>query len=88
MSQRARRVRVVIAWVFLIGSLVGWPLSMLTVARDEPPFTLSLSWLAISMAAAELLTSSQVHEEQGEQNSGTDAEPDHLTGRVDPSGLR
>lgn len=51
MSQRARRP----------------PLSMLTVARDEPPFDLSLSWLAILIEAVTLLTSSQVHEEQGGQ---------------------
>lgn len=67
MSQRARRARVVLAWMLLVGSIVGWPVTMLTVARDEPPFVLSLSWLAIILAAAELLTSSQVHEEQGKQ---------------------
>lgn len=65
MSQRARRARVVIAWTLLVASVIGWPLSMLTVAKNEPPFVLSLSWLAIILAAAELLTSSQVHEEQG-----------------------
>lgn len=41
MSQRARRIRIVIAWTLLVGAIVGWPLSMLTVARDEPPFVLS-----------------------------------------------
>ncbi|MEV0994639.1 hypothetical protein [Nonomuraea sp. NPDC050202] len=66
MNQRARRARVIAAWILLAGSIIGWPLSMLTVAQDEPPFVLSLSWLAIILAAAELLTTSQVHEEQGE----------------------
>ncbi len=60
-----RRARVVFAYVLLAGSLIGWPVSMLTVARDEPPFTLALSWLAIILTALDLLTSSQVHEEQG-----------------------
>jgi ribose/xylose/arabinose/galactoside ABC-type transport system permease subunit len=69
MSQRARRLRVAAAWVLLVGALVGWPLSMLTVAQDEPPFVLSLSWLAILIEAVTLLTSSQVHEEQGEQKA-------------------
>lgn len=68
MSQRARKARVVIAWVLLVGSIIGWPVSMLTVAKGEPPFVLSLSWLAITLAAAELLTASQVHEEQGESD--------------------
>jgi ribose/xylose/arabinose/galactoside ABC-type transport system permease subunit len=59
-----RRARTVAAWVLLIGATVGWPVSMLTVARDEPPFVLSLSWLAIVIEAASLLTASQVHEQQ------------------------
>lgn len=67
MSQRARRARIVLAWILLVGSLIGWPVSMFTVAKHEPPFVLSLSWLAITLAAAELLTSSQVHRDQGEQ---------------------
>lgn len=33
--------------MFLVGGLVGWPLSLATFARDEPPFVLSLAWLAI-----------------------------------------
>jgi ribose/xylose/arabinose/galactoside ABC-type transport system permease subunit len=60
-----KRVRTVVAWVLLAGSLVGWPVSMFTWAKDEPPFILSLSWLAIVIEAASLLTSSQVHEETG-----------------------
>jgi uncharacterized membrane protein YfcA len=65
-SQRWRRARTVLAWVLLIGSLIGWPVSALTWARDEPQFVLGLSWLAITLTAMDLLTSSQVHEEQGE----------------------
>jgi uncharacterized membrane protein YfcA len=68
MSQRARRIRVILAWILLAGSIIGWPLSTLTLAKNEPPFVLSLSWLAIILASAELLTSSQVHEEQGDNN--------------------
>lgn len=59
-----RRARTIAAWVLLGGSLIGWPTSMLTLARDEPPFVLSLSWLAIVIEAASLLTASQVHEGQ------------------------
>jgi hypothetical protein len=61
-----RRARVIASWVLLVGSLIGWPLSALTVARHEPQFVLGLSWLAITLTAADLLTSSQVHEEQGD----------------------
>jgi hypothetical protein len=59
-----RRVRTIGAWVLLAGSTIGWPVSMLTWARHEPPFILSLSWLAIVIESASLLTSSQVHENQ------------------------
>jgi hypothetical protein len=59
-----RRARTIGAWVLLIGSLIGWPVTQFTIARDEPPFTLGLSWLAIILTAADLLSTSQVHENQ------------------------
>lgn len=58
-----RRARVIICWVLLVGAIIGWPLSQLTIARHEPPFTLGLSWLAIILTSADWLTSSQVHQE-------------------------
>jgi uncharacterized membrane protein YfcA len=58
------RLEVALAWVLLAGSLIGWPLSALTVARDEPPFILGLSWLAITLTAMDLLKSSRVHRDQ------------------------
>ncbi|MEV8439169.1 hypothetical protein AB0425_17480 [Actinosynnema sp. NPDC051121] len=51
--------------MLLLGSIIGWPLSAFTLAADEPPFVLGLSWLAIILTSADLLTSSQVNEEQG-----------------------
>ena len=54
------------AWVLLIGSLIGWPWSAFTVAKDEPPFILGLSWLAITLSALDLLSTQQVHEKQTE----------------------
>lgn len=59
-----QRIRTIAAWLLLAGSIVGWPVSMLTWARAEPPFILSLSWLAIVIESASLLTSSQVRENQ------------------------
>jgi hypothetical protein len=69
MSQRLRAARTRMAWILVIGSLIGWPLSAFWWARDEPQFVLGLSWLAITLTAIDLLTSSQVHEEQGEEPS-------------------
>lgn len=65
-----RRARTIVAWVLLVGSMTGWPVSAVTVARDEPVFILGLSWLAIIVSSAELLTASQVHEEQGKDDRG------------------
>jgi hypothetical protein len=59
-----KRARTVAAWVLLFGACIGWPLSAFTWAKDEPQFILGLSWLAIIISSAELLTASQVHEGQ------------------------
>jgi hypothetical protein len=64
------RVRTVIAWILLAGSLIGWPLSMLTFASGEPPVVLSLSWMAIVIEAGSLLTASQVRQTQSEEGKG------------------
>jgi hypothetical protein len=60
----AKRIEVALAWFFLIGAIVAWPTTQLTIARDEPPFTLGLSWLAIILTAADFLKSSRVHRDQ------------------------
>lgn len=62
-SERARKIRTYLAFFFLIGSIIGWPLSALTVAKGEPQFVLGLSWLAIAITAWDVLTTSQVYEE-------------------------
>lgn len=59
-----RRARTIAAWILLVGSIAGWPISAFTWAAEEPPFVLGLSWLAIIIGAAELLTGSQIREEQ------------------------
>lgn len=58
------RARTVAAWVLLIGAVIGWPLGALTVFRHEPQGVLGLSFLAIIIESASLLTSSQVRESQ------------------------
>lgn len=63
-----KRARIVAAWVLLLGSVIGWPVSALTIFRDEPPGILGLSWLAIIICSAELLTASQVHHDQDQES--------------------
>lgn len=58
------RLEVGLAWTLLVGSLIGWPLSALLWAKDEPQFVLGLSWLAITLTALDLLKTSRVHRDQ------------------------
>lgn len=58
------KLRLAIAWTLLVGSLVLWPVSMLTFARDEPPVVLSLSWFAITLTAADLVSTQDVRRQQ------------------------
>lgn len=63
----SKHLEVVLAWSLLVGSLIGWPVSALTWASDEPQFILGLSWLAITLTAMDLLKTSRVHRDQDEQ---------------------
>lgn len=60
-SPRARRFA---AAVILDVSIVLWPLSALTWARDEPPWILGLSYLAITVTCADVLLTSDVRRQQ------------------------
>lgn len=67
-DERLRRAKVWFARVLLVASLILWPVSMVSFAKDEPPVVLSLSWIAIVIEASSLVTASQVHREQGESS--------------------
>jgi hypothetical protein len=51
------------AWVTLILSVVGWPLSAFTFAAQEPQAILALSWLAVAYTAWDIISTSDVHAE-------------------------
>jgi uncharacterized membrane protein YfcA len=57
------RIEVALAWILLIGSLIGWPLSLIWWAKHEPPFVLSLSWLALVFTAWDIVKTSRVHKD-------------------------
>jgi hypothetical protein len=59
------RVRVIAGWVMFIGSLIGWPLTVWLT--DEPPFILSLSWMAIVLEAWNMV---QIADSAEESSSG------------------
>lgn len=64
MNTGMARARTILAWVLLVGSIIGWPLSAVTWARHEPQFVLGLSWLAVILTSLDLLSTSQVYEKQ------------------------
>lgn len=55
------RAQLILAWVLLVGALIGWPLSQLTVASAEPPFTLGLSWFAVVLSAWNTIVTADVN---------------------------
>lgn len=42
-----------IGWAMLTISVIGWPISAFTLAKNEPQFILGLSWLALIYAAVD-----------------------------------
>lgn len=57
------RAQLIIGWTFLVGGLVGWPLSAFTVARDEMPVILGLSWIAIILTAWGIIVTCQINKD-------------------------
>jgi len=51
---------IAMGWLLLAGSLIGWPLSAFTFAKDEPPTVLHLSWLAITLNALGIIVTAYV----------------------------
>lgn len=56
------KARVRGAWVLLGLSLVGWPASALTFAKEEPQFILGLSWLAIALTALDIVATTDTRD--------------------------
>lgn len=68
MDQRLRRARTIAAWALLVAACIGWPVTAVLQWLGYHIFEqvmIGLSWVAVIVVCADLLTSSQVHEEQG-----------------------
>jgi hypothetical protein len=61
------RIRARIARWLVIASLIAWPVTQFTIARDEPPFTLALSWFAITLTALDVASTTDVREQVDDQ---------------------
>jgi hypothetical protein len=57
------RLRKRVAGIMAITATIAWPVTQFTVARDEPPFTLGLSWFAIILTAVDILATTDVRAE-------------------------
>jgi hypothetical protein len=55
------------ALVLVVVSLIGWPVSAFTFAKEEPKTVLALSWIAITLTAVDVAatTDVRVEEEKG-----------------------
>lgn len=62
-----RKLKVIFGWCLLVTVAVNWPLSLFTYASSEPPIVLSLSWAALFIESITLITTAQVHKDQGEE---------------------
>lgn len=61
------KLRLILAWLLLIGAIIGWPLSAMTFAASEPPFILGLSWLAVILTAIDILSTTDVRKKEEEK---------------------
>lgn len=43
-------VEIVVGWIMVITSIIGWPVSALTFASNEPATVLGISWGALIFA--------------------------------------
>lgn len=48
------------SWIIIVISVIGWPLSAFTVAAQEPPWILALSWGAVIITALDVVSTTDV----------------------------
>ena len=66
------KLKVWLSWVLLVTTLIFWPVSLFTFAKDEPPFILSLSWLALTLTALDTLFTAYVSKKQDDDDDDDD----------------
>lgn len=54
-TKRSTDIVIAASWAVLVVSVVGWPVTALTVFRDEQQGILGLSWFALIYSAANTL---------------------------------
>jgi hypothetical protein len=54
----------------ILATLILWPVSAFTFAKDEPKTVLGLSWFAITLTAIDVWSTTDVRTEQEEGGGG------------------
>jgi hypothetical protein len=57
------KTEVIFSSIFLVSSLILWPISAFTFAKEEPPAILSLSWGALVYSAYTALIAAQARKD-------------------------
>lgn len=52
------------AYVMLVFCVIGWPVSALTIAKEEPQVVLGLSWLALAYSAVTTIIAARIAKRQ------------------------
>ena len=63
--------RIRLGWVLFVVSVIGWPVSALTIARQEPQIVLFLSFFAIWLTALDFISIEKARKEQKENGNGS-----------------
>jgi hypothetical protein len=70
------KAQLVLAWVLLVGSLIGWPATALTIFSEEPQGVLGLSWFAIILGAWNTIVTTAVNREVTPDGGGYERDAD------------
>ncbi len=72
------KAQLVLGWILFVGSFICWPLSQLTVAASEPPFTLGLSWFAVVLNGLGIIVTAQVNKDVSVQADTANVEANEV----------
>lgn len=73
--EQSTTATIVLSWFMLLASIIGWPVTSVTVFRTEPQGILGLSWVALIISAGNTLltayTKRQADTAAGNQETAT-----------------
>jgi hypothetical protein len=64
------KAQLILGWGLLIGSLIGWPVTAMTIFSSEPQGILGLSWGAIVLNAWGIIVACQINKDVVDVQAG------------------